>query len=234
MCAWLCSLVLIGSGYFKVQPRLHFVQIVSNIFLLPQLHCCISSNRFKYSSSYCCIAIFSSRNSFRVVLLNLLDQIWLLLAQVYLSFHLVSARAALKLTEALESFTIYSTRISNESLGRGPSGQTFLRTYRADYWFLTLHFIFIKWHWDLNVPKQTALSIPPILSLPLCIPSCPPYALSIPSLSHSPCATLSSSIPPSHCLNHITNNQGRVIDMNSRVFTIHCCWNTHSSVPQML
>lgn len=149
------------------------------------------------------------------MLLYLSDQIRLHLAQDYLSFCLVAATAAMKLTEALESSTIYSTRISNESLVLGPSGQTFLRTHRAGYWFLTLHFIFIKWHRDLSVPKQTALSIPQFFLclflhvLPLLAPS---RAFPIPPVLDSPLPSLPlivwiihTHLSPAYC-NKNTNN----------------------------
>lgn len=134
-----------------VISRLHlitiFLPMVSDSFLwLAHLYYC-TSNTSKHTAGFGILQFLVWFMPWKCHLFcasRLLDPIWLHLSQVYQSFHLVTARAGLKLTEALENLTIYSTRISNESLGWEPSGQTCLRTYRVDYWFLTLHFIFIK------------------------------------------------------------------------------------------
>lgn len=195
--------------------------MVSNILLLPLLHCCISSNKFKQTCSFHCTCnfwfpkiILSSRPS-RADLIASCSGLSFMSLGCYESSNEIDWGFG----KSHNVFRLHLKWISRS----GPSGQTFLRTYRAHYWFLTLHFIFIKWRWDLECSKtQSFPQSPPqfVLSLRL-------FLRVLPLLFH----------PTPYCVNHITNNQGRVIDMNNRcpldLHTIlcptYCNKNTESS-----
>ena len=72
---------------------------------------------------------------------RLFDQVWLHLAQLYESFDSEQHWNWLKLWRV--SQYIQPASQMNPSV-EDPVVKPRLRTYRADYWFLTLHFIFIK------------------------------------------------------------------------------------------
>lgn len=121
---------------------------------------------------------------------------------IYQSSHLVAARAAVKLTD---TFTIYSTRISNEPLVWGPSGQTFSEDI-SNTLLIFQHFTSSSSNstetWSLQ-NGQVCPSPSHSLTLPVSIPCRPPSATPNLSVSYS-------SIPHSHCLNPTADTQGRV------------------------